>query len=280
MKVIKNISYLFTHVHLVVDGVREYLDGAIAVHEGKIHVILPQSDRLFSKWNHLRKINLHHALVQASFVVPYYQEANVPSFHERVSQGIGAYFVLVSKGGLSFFEKENDCAGIYLKDEYSTVELEDVCQHTSKIVGYISSSVAFDKKRVLDKYGIKVLEEDSFEFFHQENCLSLLANEEKIKCFSVSHFPKEYFRVLRNTSSRFSLWASPDQTAYRSLSLLAEVGYSSRDLAAISSYNVSSYFAKKAADNGLARGKVANLVCLGKNREIKFVIKDGDFYYG
>lgn len=61
------MKYLLTHGHLIIDGNREYLDGAILINEGIIEDVFPQSNKLDNICEEYKQIDLQGKIVMPGF---------------------------------------------------------------------------------------------------------------------------------------------------------------------------------------------------------------------
>ena len=58
---------LFTHAHLIVDERREYLDGSLAVEDGRIRNVFPQSDRLYGDLSDYPLLDMKGSILLPAF---------------------------------------------------------------------------------------------------------------------------------------------------------------------------------------------------------------------
>ena len=62
-----NMKYLFTHGHLIIDGNKEYLDGALLVDGEKIEEVFPQSSKVKDGYEDYKRIDLKGMVVMPGF---------------------------------------------------------------------------------------------------------------------------------------------------------------------------------------------------------------------
>ena len=61
------MRYLLKHGHLIIDGNREYLDGAILIEDGRIAEVFPQTDRIREPFEDCVSEDLKGSLVMPGF---------------------------------------------------------------------------------------------------------------------------------------------------------------------------------------------------------------------
>lgn len=273
MKKISIDRVLFLHAHLLVDGQREYLDGALAVENGRIHTLFPQSDCLYGDYDAFRKVDMHSALLQPGYIAPCLIN---PDTQSLLSQGITGYY-----GAINTPEEMHDdpfCLGYILYGKGEEKNWQEWLKRYPRIRACIGT-FSREMHHFCVAREIRVLAPENIEIFADPLCLAArLADEKAVKLFTLNPNLVAEMSLLRKATSRFSWWARPNKNGYQDLAKLTEYGYRANDLMLMSTHNVLKYFADTKERGELLRGKKADLVCVNRKREVIFCMKEGVIY--
>lgn len=233
-------EYILMHGHLVVDGFREFLDGALYIKDGRLKEVYPQSSKV--KAEDVRQIDLKGSLVFPGFLSP---------FHDKgvtLVTGLDDYFCLRDPLNYEGSDKKIFLGNTEARKRDVTVPYDGIFDLFKGMTGLDPfdpglANLAFEKN---DKY-IYVSDDIDETIF-----LLTYRNIDRDRYLLMSHNYSEAFRKLQRA------------------------GASLCDLLKISSLNHAVLYEKERECASLIKGKKADLVVMKRDMDILFTVKDGE----
>ena len=292
MKHYKTSKILFKNAHLIIDKRREYLSGALALVDGHIDALYAQNEKLYGDYRDYEIIDLKNHLLMPAFcdVLGIYNNA------ERLAKGIGFYGLDVR----SKLHEDEGYLGSYLDgSERKLCQKSDfdynIFQHSDTKLIFLDPSAAnyellkrqYQHLKLLWKaqklsfkempkavagyvnpYAANTYESESYGLINL-----IFVYKESYKLLDSSKINLESFNDLWRLSSKEHLILTGDVA--EQAKMLRKAGMNYLDLAKLACFNGLSLYDY---DYSLLRGQEANLICVDKEMNLKFMMKGGHIY--